>query len=173
MYFFHIYMISVAIVFLFALYQSIYILLNEKTSILLKFVAILVLVSTIYLGVRRNTYLPFLGPTVLPQSLLKDVTDTKMGEVHVRVELDVPDETRVLYWAASPSTSVIENPYDAYNQYTNVGVSSVKNKQAMLHIDCPASYKVPMKTLRPHVHYRVVYPNGLLGSVKTVYVNCS
>lgn len=139
----------------------------------LKLVAVFVMVATIYLGIHRNTYLPFLGPTVLPSTLLKDVTDTKMGEVHVKVAIDVPDQTRILYWAASPSKSIVENPYEAYNEYTNVGVSSVKNKEVILHIDCPASYKVPTKVLSPHVHYRVVYPNGLLGSVKTVYVKCS
>ena len=148
-------------------------MINNKTSPILKVFALIAFFCVVYLGMHRNTYLPFLGPTVLPSSLLKDITDTKMGDVHVKVPLDVPDNTKVVYWAATPSSKVLETPYEAYNDFSNMGVASVKNREATFHIECPASYKVPFTVLKPHVHYRIVYPNGLLGSVKTMFVNCA
>lgn len=171
--YFRIHMLFISLIFLFALYQSIYIMVNDKTPPILKVLALVVFFCVVYLGLRRNTYLPFLGPTVLPSSLLKDLTDTKMGDVHVKVPIDAPDATKVVYWAAVPSTKVLETPFEAYHDFRNMGVASVKNKEAIFHIECPASYKVPFTVLKPHVHYRLVYPNGLLGSVQTMFVNCA
>lgn len=168
------YLFLLVIVFLFALFQSIMVLMSNP-SWAMKGIAAVILVTVIYLGSFRNTYLPFLGPTVLPQSLLKETsTVAKTGATQVTLFANVPDDTKVLYWAAKSSKDIIfENPYLAYDSYTNAGIAVVKNKQANLVIDCPSSYKVPTgKTLSPHVHYRIVYPNGILGSVQTLYVNC-
>ena len=148
-------------------------MVNDKVSPVLKVIALIVFFCVVYLGMNRNTYLPFLGPTVVPPSLLKDVTDTKMGDVHVKVPIEAPDTTRVIYWASTPSSKVFETPYEAYGNFSNIGVASVKNKEAIFHVECPSSYKVPFTVLRPHVHYRILYPNGIVGSVRTIYVNCS
>lgn len=172
MYYFKLYLFFLIIIFLFALYQSIYILLNEKTSVFLKVFAFLVLLYVIYLGSFRNTYLPFLGPTVLPASLLKDSVENPKANVHAKLFVNVPDDTKVIYWAAQPSDTVFETPFEAYNKFANSGVATIKNNQTTLHVECPSSYKVPGKTLKPHVHYRVVYPNGMLGSVQTLFVQC-
>jgi hypothetical protein len=168
-------MFFLIVIFLFALYQSIYILFNDKTSIFLKGISIIVFIYVIYLGSYRNTYLPFLGPTVLPASLLKEADEKpKANNIHAKLFVNMPDGTKVVYWAAQPSDKVFETPFEAYNEFANAGVAIIKNKQAILHVDCPASYYVPGgKKLSPHVHYRIVYPNGMLGSVKTLYVQCS
>lgn len=168
------YLFLLVIVLLFALFQSIVVLMREPSWVM-KGIAAIVLVTVIYLGSFRNTYLPFLGPTVLPQSLLKEPGKVaKTGATHVTLFANVPDNTKVIYWAAKSSQDIIfEDPYVAYEDYTNAGVTLVKNKQANLIIDCPSSYKIPSgKTLSPHVHYRIVYPNGILGSVQTLYVKC-
>lgn len=168
------YLFLVVIVLLFALFQSIVLLIRDPSWVM-KVIAAVVLVVVVYLGSFRNTYLPFLGPTVLPQSLLKAPgTVAKTGATQVTLFADVPDNTKVVYWAAKTSQDIIfEDPFVAYEGYTNAGIALVKNKQANLVIDCPSSYKIPSgKTLPPHVHYRIVYPNGILGSVQTLYVNC-
>jgi len=173
MYYFKLYMFFLLVIFAFALYQSIYILLNKNTSILLKVISVFVFVYVIYLGSYRNTYLPFLGPTVLPASLLKDTVENPQANVHAKLFVDMPDNTKVIYWAAQPSKVVFKTPFEAYNDFANVGIANIKNKQATLHVQCPSSYIVPGgKQLTPHVHYRVVYPNGILGSVKTLFVQC-
>lgn len=168
------YMFLIALILLFALYQSIVVIMYDA-SWWMKVMAGVVLVAIVYVGSRRNTYLPFLGPTVIPQSLLKEAGRVaKTGETQTTLFVNVPDGTKVAYWAAKQSEDVIfPDPYVAYEDYTNAGIALVKNKQAVLVIDCPSSYKVPGgKTLKPHVHYRIMYPNGIMGSVQTLYVQC-
>lgn len=165
--------ISMIVVLLFAFYEAVYVVLNRYTSIPFKVVAVIVIAAVVNLAVRRKTYLPFLGKMAIPKTLLKEPSNVKAGDVTVNVDVNMPDDTRVIYWASKSSKKVIENPADAYDTYENVGVAVVKNKKATFYVACPSSYNVPpMRTLRPHVHYRVVLSNGLLGEVKTVKVDC-
>jgi hypothetical protein len=167
-------MIFLIVIFLFAIYESMVVLISKNTNMFHKFVAFLVILYIVYLSVHRNTFLPFLGPCVLPGALLKDATDTKLGNIRVIIEEDIPDGTKIVYWAAEPSKEVYDNPYDAYHNYKNSGVTTIKDKKAYAYIDCPGKYKVPMnRILNPHIHYRIVYPNGLVGSIKTIMVTCS
>lgn len=147
--------------------------MNKKTSLLLKTAAVIVLVVTLVVGSIHTTYLPFLGRTVLPVSLLKDVSDVKAGDVTVKVPINAPDNTRVVYWAAESNDTVMKSPSEAYAEFKNSGVALVKDKFATFYIECPASYKVPYTTLSSHVHYRVSEPKGVLGIVKTLYVDCN
>jgi len=173
MYTLGIYMISISIILIFTLYQAIYIIVNNNAHILFKLFSIIVLIAAIYIGVQRDTYLPFLGRTAFPLSLLKNISDQKAGDIVVKIVVDAPDNAKVIYWASKPSDKVISNPKDAYDGSENVGVALVKNKEATFYLACPSSYNVPMKNLKPHVHYRVVLSKGMLDSVKTVAVNCS
>lgn len=173
---FRFYIFSILLILVFSLYHAVYTLFDIKAGIIAKFIAILVIGYSIYLAINRNTYLPFLGPTVLPLSLLKEPSmfDNNTKEFRIPVEIDVPNKTVVIYWASSPSKEVIQDPYTAYSNFENSGVTNVVNKKAYFKVDCPSSYKIPSsKILSPHIHYRIVYPNGIIGSVKTVYVDCS
>lgn len=167
-------MLSFIHIFLFTIYQSVYILANDKTSNFLKTIAAIALLATIFVGSSRTTYLPFLGSTVLPTSLLKDVSvsDVRAGDIVVKVPINAPDNTRVVYWASNSADVVFDTPSDAYDGFKNSGVALVNRGIATFYIQCPSSYKVPYATLSPHVHYRVSLPNGLLSIVKTVYVDC-
>lgn len=165
--------LSITLVLLFAFYEAIYVIINSHTSIFFKIVAFIVLAAVINVGLRRKTYLPFLGNMAIPKTLLKEPSTKKAGEVTVKVDVNMPDDTHVIYWASKSSKKVIENPADAYNTYENVGVALVKDKKATFYVACPSSYNVPtMRTLRPHVHYRIVVSNGMLGEVKTIKVDC-
>lgn len=166
------YMVMIAIILLFALQQSIYVLIDSK-SIFYKMIAFIVFISVVYLGFQRNTYLPFLGPSVVPHSLLKDPKDFKKGALKTSLTLDVPNNTKIIYWASQPSKTVVEDPFKAYRDYGNAGIATVFDKKAELYVNCPSSYKVPGgRTLSPHIHYRAVYPNGMAGSVETVFIKC-
>jgi hypothetical protein len=167
------YMVMIAIILLFAFYQSIYVLISNDSHVVIKIFAFLAFVCVVYIGFYRNTYLPFLGPAVFPLSLLKKPEEFKKGSVETTLFVDAPNGTHVVYWASKPSKTVIEDPFTAYRDYSNAGIAIVQNKQAKAYVDCPSSYKVPGgRTLKPHIHYRVVYPNGMAGSVKTSYIKC-
>lgn len=161
---------TISAILTFALYHALRALANAYTSVLYKTSSALVACAVVYLAVRRDTYLPFLGETALPGSALMPMAYKKAGDFAIRIEVDAPDESRVVYWASKPSAAIFENPRLAYTDSDNVGVSHVKNKSTTFFVAYPSAYKVPMKTLRPHIHYRIIMPHGLLSQVKTVYV---
>jgi hypothetical protein len=135
-------------------------------------VTILGTVGALFLLMQKTTYLPFLGETILPPSVLKLAAPT---EATFDVTVKVPGRaTHVIYWAAGPATTIIPNPTDAYAGFTNAGVVPVINGTATLPVMCPAAYKVPMKStpLDKHVHYRAVFPEGILGDVNTENILC-
>ncbi len=133
--------------------------------------------SAIYLSTKRNFYLPFLGETVLPPSLLKDIENKNANIV---MSVDAPNADMVIYWAAESlqehDTNGSKFAYDAYDKYTNSGVSKVISGKALLKIECPQTYWVKKwgikKTLPKHLHYRLVYPTGWVSEVKTVELQC-
>lgn len=172
MYAFKIYLWFIFVIFVFAFYQATYLLINPKIGWLGKITALLVIVYVIYLGFQRNTYLPFLGPTVLPFTLFPEELKPKDADLEFVIPVYEPDGTKVVYWASQPSKTIVENPFKAYADYRNVGITNVKNEMATMVVSCPSSYKVPGKTLKPHIHYRILYPTGIMGEVKTAYVNC-
>jgi uncharacterized membrane protein YuzA (DUF378 family) len=114
------------------------------------------------------TFLPFLDKTVLPPSLL---LLSEQANTNAEVKVEAPGAVKVVYWAAQEDNKkIIEDPYEAYGSYENIGVAAVKNNSATLKLKCPNKYKVgkPKITLPRHVHFRLVYENGVLSEVKTV-----
>jgi hypothetical protein len=166
-----VFLLSIVIIFVFCIYQAIYILLNEYTGVFLKVFSVLIIVAVFNLAIRHTTYLPFLGKTVVPEYLIKDSFNNN-GPVKVTVDVDAPDNTRVLFWASKSSPKIFKTPLEAYTGSVNGGVTMVKGKKAVFNIECPAGYNVNASTLSPHVHYRVVMPKGMLSPVKTVKVDC-
>ena len=68
---------------------------------------------------------------------------------------------------------IFEDPYLAYNKYANTGVVKSDNEgNAVLEFRKPQGYKVPYKNkiLQPHVHYRECFYDGMLDSVKTLFL---
>ena len=123
--------------------------------------------------VDYHTLLPFLDKTVLPPSIL---LLSEQPNTNVNIEINANDAVKVVYWAAHADTGKVENdPWTAYNNYENVGIAAVKNGIALLKLKCPTSYKVKgvagKRTLPKHLHYRLVYDNGVLSEIKTVKLN--
>jgi uncharacterized membrane protein YuzA (DUF378 family) len=116
----------------------------------------------------RNYYLPFLGDTVFPcGSMIEKVPVNANTDVKVQV----PPKTNVIYWASETHDEVMQNPWLAYDEFSNAGVvRSDVNGIAVLKFRKPSSYKVGYKTLEPHVHYRVCRHPGMLDAVQTVFM---
>jgi uncharacterized membrane protein YuzA (DUF378 family) len=122
----------------------------------------------------RDTYLPFLGPMVVPCSVLKDRTPSGATR---SVQVKVRPGAKVLYWAAEPSGAsedlkAIKDWKRAYAQYENAGVATAgEDGVATLRVREPQPYWVPMKgSLQHHVHYRVCGEAGWMERVQTVFL---
>jgi uncharacterized membrane protein YuzA (DUF378 family) len=133
-------------------------------------VYVLVGISALVNIMSRNYYLPFLGDAVFPcNSMLEKVPQN----ADVQVKVEVTPNSNVIFWASETNKDIMENPWVAYAEYSNAGVArSDVNGVAVLKFRTPSSYKVPsgMKTLAPHVHYRVCSQPGMLGEVKSVFM---
>ena len=132
---------------------------------------ILVGIAALSLAFNRDTYLPFLGESVFPCSVLTDqVPAGATRAVQVRVE----PGSKVIYWASEPADNdaAMPNFEGAYRQYLNAGITTADDTGiAVLKVREPQAYTVPMKgRLDPHVHFRVCGPTGFIGRIKTVYI---
>jgi uncharacterized protein len=134
---------------------------------------ILVGVAAVSILFDRDTYLPFLGETVLPCSMFPERTPSG-ATTEVRVK--VPARSKILYWAAEPSTEHLKELKtwnQAYLQYENAGiVKSDDSGEAVLKVRKPQAYTVPFRgRLEPHIHFRICGENGMLGRIKTVFLD--
>jgi len=136
---------------------------------------ILSMAAFFYLALDMSTFLPFLGETILPPSVIATKTPV---DAAISVDVRVPvGATHVIYWASdpgSPGTSANATPWDSYGNYTNSGVVAAETGgTATLLVQCPQQYKVFGRTLPRHVHYRAVYKTGILGPVQTTPITCA
>jgi hypothetical protein len=165
------------------LYLAITVLLNknylsiglQKISpnnfhIIIKVICVIIGLAAIYQLVLTpsHTFLTFLDRTVLPPSIL---LLSEQKDTNVEIKIDAPGAIKVVYWAAKEDDGkVIMDPQDAYGDYENVGISAVKKDRAILKLKCPTTYKVMKgrKQLPKHVHFRLIYANGVLSEVRTL-----
>lgn len=134
-------------------------------------VYILVGLSAVVHIFSRNYYLPFLGDTAFPCNSMIEKTPDKAD---TQVKIETTPNSNVVYWAAETHKEIMENPWVAYEEFSNAGVTrSDVNGVAVLKFRRPSGYKVAhgWKTIQPHVHYRVCSYPGLLSEVKTVFVS--
>lgn len=127
--------------------------------------------SAVYLMFNRDTYLPFLGETVIPNGALPEKTPERWT---VSQAVDVPANTKIVFWASEPASEggAMKGPAEAYGQYENAGVTiSSADGKATLKVRSPQSYSVPVRgILDPHIHYRIYTSDGMLGRIKTVFL---
>lgn len=129
--------------------------------------------SALLISFQRDTYLPFLGETLVPCSVLQDRSPPGAT---VNIEVDAEPGKKVLYWAAEPETEKLENINDwrkAYLSYENAGVTTADSQgRAVLKVRKPQPYLVPWKgQLEPHIHFRICGDRGFMGRVKTVFLS--
>lgn len=151
-------------------------------SIIAKFIYVLVGVAALAIMFDRDTYLPFLGPTVVPCSVL-EARDPPGATQEVKIQVE--PNVKIIYWAAEPKFGVekLNSWKNAYLDYQNAGVT-ISNGEgtAVLKIREPQGYKVPFRgELAPHVHYRICGSSsggtdktggaGWMGKIHTVMLN--
>ena len=139
-------------------------------------VYILIGLIGLYFAFNRNVFLPFLGETVLPSTLVKNIDVAQYDKEFILCNIPKNVE-KVLYWAAesekNSNLEKVKNYKEAYGKYTNVGTSTVVNGCAKVKISTPQEYKVPRylffgeRVLPKHFHYRYVYKNGFISEVMT------
>ena len=157
----------------FTLILSFSIVTYKNGNVYFRFLCLIVFVLTLWVLLKRNTYLPFLGEIALPASLIKDIFSPENSNVEINIPINTPNGTKVLYWGAMPSNNTQVNPLIAYKDFRNAGVAYVDNGNALIRFNCPSKYNVPFgHTLNRHIHYRMTLPNGMMSEVKTVFVNC-
>jgi uncharacterized membrane protein YuzA (DUF378 family) len=146
--------------------------IGKLSPVVLKVVFVLVGLAALYVGFRRDTYLPFLGETVMPCSVLVEKTPDGAS---VSKTVVVNPGAKVLFWASEPNTEKMAELSDwrkAYLEYANAGVTTADAAgNATLRVRKPQPYKVPVHgRLESHIHYRVCGSDGFLGPVQTLFI---
>lgn len=142
---------------------------STMPNMLVNPIYILVGLAALYLLFSRDTYLPFLGYTVVPANAFQTVVP-KDADTKVTVPV-VKDASKVIYWATTTG-DVVSTPREGYRGTKNVGIADITGDTVELNFTCPRQYKVWGKTLPRHVHYRFVMDTGILTPVNTVQVGC-
>ncbi len=132
-----------------------------------KVIYVLIALSAIKLATDKNTWLPFLGKSVLPGHLLSIHTPENTNK---SITIKVQPNKKIAYWAAMSSG---EQPdvLQAYGDYSNSGVvMSDSEGIAVLKFVEGSGYVVPNgRYIKKHVHYRELdLPYGLMGEIKSV-----
>jgi len=173
----YIHMITITLILLYSIISSVYILFNDDYNIVLRIFVIFIIAAAIIMIMKKETFLPFLGLAHLPNTLIAEEKIPKGANLSYSIDMkEYEDGTIIIYWAANKTDKIIEDPYEAYKNYNNVGVSKVKDGKAEVRIFCPDKYKVKKvfnQLLERHFHYRIVYKDtGFLSPVMTVKVDC-
>jgi uncharacterized membrane protein YuzA (DUF378 family) len=145
-----------------------------KNTIPTRIFFVFVAICAIYVGTSRDSYLPFLGETVLPCSVLQEKVPDKAD---LKVRITAQAGRKVLYWASESSEAAeklrtLNNWKEAYGKFDNAGVAVADDEgSALLHIRRPQVYWVPPGSkLEPHVHYRICADNGMMGPVRSLHI---
>lgn len=144
--------------------------ITGKKTLVANAIFLFVGIAALFLGFTRDSYLPFLGPAVLPCSLLK--VQTPEGADYEKRVLVRPG-VKVMYWAAEPANADLQTISDwrhAYLGIRNAGVTTAdEDGYVSLRVRKPQPYTVPIKgELHPHIHFRECMNNGFIGPVVTV-----
>jgi len=134
------------------------------------FIYIIIGLAGLYQITRRDFYLSFLDKAVYPCG---NLVEKKPENATIKKTIETAPNINIIYWAAEYDDEIFKDPYVAYDKYANSGVvKSDNNGNAVLEFRKPQGYKVPYKSKRinPHVHYRECFYNGMLDSVKTLYL---
>jgi hypothetical protein len=145
-------------------------LLYMRQTVAASIFGLVIIVAALYIGFKRDTYLPFLGETIVPGGALAEKTPQNANE---QVTITTIPGAKVLYWAAEPNPTQgkeVPNWDEAYTEFENSGVAIADGAgNAILRFrGPPQSYKVPiMGKLESHVHFRICDKTGVMGRVQT------
>lgn len=149
-------------------------LLSDKLE---QMVQLAIGLSGIYLSVQLDFWLPFLGPAALPPTIINNsVSD--IVEITTKTETIKVDNraTKVVVWYANVKDS--KSYLEAYGDWDTAKVYDIPPQAEKATTDTPKSESVmtiPLLQepvgymgLNPHIHYRFIYPNGILSKIHTL-----
>ena len=145
---------------------------SGKNLYLSSIIYIIIACAALYLAFDQTTWLPFLGDTVLPGSLIPLKQNTNESGRHTIISVQVKPGARVAYWASLPNDKEVPLVEQAYADYSNSGVVLADRLgRANLRVVMGSAYEVPSgKVIKRHVHYRELDQQyGMIGRVQTVY----
>lgn len=167
------------VILAYAIISGLYVLLNDKYNVIVRILVIFIITACVYMLYKRDTFLPFLGISFMPNTLIVDEKVPPGANLEYVLDMrGYENGTRVIYWAANKTNKIIEDPWEAYKDFHNVGVSQVTNGKATVRIYCPDKYKVNhfgvhTSILDKHFHYRIVFKDtGMMSPVMTTKINC-
>ena len=143
---------------------------NYIHNIIPLIIYIIIGIAGLYQIGRRDFYLSFLDKSVYPCGSL---VEKKPEDATIKKIIKTKPNINVIYWASEYDDNMFDDPYTAYDKYANTGVAKSDNEgNAVLEFRKPQGYKVPYKNkiLEPHVHYRECFYDGMLDSVKTLFL---
>lgn len=126
-------------------------------------------IAIILLAIKKQTWLPFLGDTVIPSTLIPETKN--VGDTTIKIK--IKPNTKVAYWSSLPSVEEKPPVDKAYGDYSNAGVSkSDRDGFATLTFNKGTGYIVPSgRYIKPHIHYRELNTEySMIGPVKTIYL---
>lgn len=133
-----------------------------------KIIYFIICIIAIYISIKRETWLPFLGETILPSIFIPLKIPTNYNKT---ITIKTEPNSKIIYWASLPHTEIPDVSI-AYEDYSNSGcVLSNNLGEANLYIMEGSSYTVPFnKEINKHIHYRVFNNNNnMLSEVYTIY----
>lgn len=168
---------SKIIILVFSLYAVFHLWNMPDVSNIQKLILAIVVAACLYLGTMTKTYLPFLGPTVLPSTFLNLKETIPRGDTIKKTLILKKNQKKydwVIYWAALPKLVNAKGTPDAvaaYGDYSNIGATKIRGNSVDMYVLPPTDYKVRAynKHLKPHIHYRFV-KNNHLSSVYILYL---
>lgn len=131
-----------------------------------KIIYIGVAISAIWLASKQTTWLPFLGYSVMPGSV---VPLSKPTGANKKINIKTKPNAKIVYWASKNSDEKAD-VVDAYGNYSNAGVVMADAEgNAVAEIVEGAGYVVPTgKSISRHIHFRIIgSSNGIMGKVMT------
>lgn len=136
-----------------------------------KIIYTLIGLATLYIMIRRSTWLPFLGDSVIPCSFFEVKEQNEFTHI---INLKLKPGIKVIYWAANSDDDYekLSDVKKAYGKVTNSGMAIAdENGIAKLKFKYPQAYFVKnlwKKNLPPHIHYRICKGQMMLGPVKKI-----
>jgi len=133
-----------------------------------KTIYFIIAVAGIYL-IKRDTFLPFLGTTVIPPSVIP-LKNNKYSTYQTKIK--VTPNSKVIYWASKKLNNNKHSVWKAYGDFSNSGViMSDKHGIATIKLEKGSGYIVPWgnKQIPPHFHYRYELKPGKFSRIETVY----
>lgn len=120
----------------------------------------------------RRLYLSFLEETVMPPNIFENRIN-KNDDKKITIKLD--EGKKVIYWSAKADTNkkIVKDWKEAYDKYENSGIVDIINGQAELSYSTPVQYRVGNfnRLLPRHLHYRILYEDGVLSKIHTINLN--